>query len=539
MANPIELLISLGINDQESRKNIAQYIKNLKAENLDVTLNIESASSNNKVFTQMQKQIESLQKQIRELNSELDKVGKGSSSNSTSFSANISKDLSAAQEQIRKFIMQLGYTDFDFKIDTSVNTATGEKQLKQFTATIRDVNDEIRKLTFKPDIAGNGFVQVTESLKDTNLKDFTSSLVKVTSTLDEAQRKSQLASKEIEEYRRQIEAIEESPLELDKASAFERLNNSIKDTVNSTAQFNKVSNDFNQALLSIGRNGILGAERLDEFKQTVREIENSNLTLDEKVVKLRNELAKLNNEFANAKHVNAMSNAMEDAKRKVQDLESAFQKTVNTYKRETKNMDLSKWQNELKGLSSIPNFNTQLDIDDFNRKIKQAQSNLKEFNAQVTEANRGSLTFFDQLRVAMERFPIWMAASTAFYAITRGVQDLITKVIELDTAMVELQRVMDAPNYVFSDMLEQSIQNIDALSGKMSDYMALVNEFARMDFATTNEVLDMANTAQTLTNISDLNAEQSVDSLMAAITAYNIEAEKSIDIADKLNEVKC
>ena len=129
-----------------------------------------------------------------------------------------------------------------------------------------------------------------------------------------------------------------------------------------------------------------------------------------------------------------------------------------------------------------------------------------------------------------------MAASTIFYGVTRGATDLTRKVIELDTAMVNLRRVMDMPDFKFNEMLEKSIVNVENLSGKLSDYLVLVNEFGRMGFNDL-ETLDMSNTAQMLTNISDLKAEESVSSLVAAMTAFNITAEDSVSIADKLNQV--
>lgn len=128
------------------------------------------------------------------------------------------------------------------------------------------------------------------------------------------------------------------------------------------------------------------------------------------------------------------------------------------------------------------------------------------------------------------------AASTLFYSTARGIRDLTDKVIELDTAMTNLRRVMDLEDYQFNQVLEKSISNVTELSGKLNEYLDLVSEFGRMGF-NGMESLDLADTTQMLTNISDLNASESVNSLVAAMIAFNIEAEDSVQIADKLNEV--
>lgn len=123
-----------------------------------------------------------------------------------------------------------------------------------------------------------------------------------------------------------------------------------------------------------------------------------------------------------------------------------------------------------------------------------------------------------------------------FFGSIRGVQDLTEKVIELDTAMVSLRRVMDLPDHKFNEMLEKSIENVDSLSAKTGDYLKIVGEFGRTGLDDV-ESLDMANTATMLQNISELTPDEAFNSLTAAMIAFNIEAKDSVQIADKLNEV--
>lgn len=129
-----------------------------------------------------------------------------------------------------------------------------------------------------------------------------------------------------------------------------------------------------------------------------------------------------------------------------------------------------------------------------------------------------------------------MAASTLFFGSVRGIKDLTEKVIELDTAIVSLRRVMDLPDHKFNEMLEQSIVNVDTLSAKTGDYLKMVGDFGRTGM-NEQESLAMANTATMLQNISDMTADESFNALTAAMVSFGIEAEKSVQIADKINEV--
>jgi TP901 family phage tail tape measure protein len=115
-------------------------------------------------------------------------------------------------------------------------------------------------------------------------------------------------------------------------------------------------------------------------------------------------------------------------------------------------------------------------------------------------------------------------------------QDMTARLVEIDTLMVDLQRVMDAPDYKFVEMLDQAVVASDQLSSKLTDFLKILGDFGRMGFD-ENQLMDISKTGQILQNISDLDAKDSVDTLTSAMLNFNIAAEDSITIADKLNEI--
>ena len=344
----LELLISLGINDEKSRSNINEYIKKLKTESLDITLNVSENSSNSKAFSNTEKQLDSVKKK------------------SSDISKLLSRDLAEAQVQIKKFLQEQGYKDMDFKIN--FDKSNGEQIIKGFTANVRDLNNQIKSISFD-----NTFNELKGVFKDTTLKNFSLSLDKVNQTLDSAYKKSLLTTGQFEDFRKQIKLIESSDIEVDKSGAFTKLNSEIKSFISSTGQLNKVNNEIKSTFTEIIRSGSMSEESLNSFKIQIDKINNSDITLDEKIVSLRQQLKLLNNEFDEIKHNNKMLSAFEEAKRKVQDLESAYLKTINTYKREAKQLDLSKWENEISSLKKPVEFTSSKEIDDFNKKINTAR----------------------------------------------------------------------------------------------------------------------------------------------------------------------
>ncbi|MFA7746301.1 phage tail tape measure protein, partial [Salinicoccus roseus] len=76
----------------------------------------------------------------------------------------------------------------------------------------------------------------------------------------------------------------------------------------------------------------------------------------------------------------------------------------------------------------------------------------------------------------------------------------------------------------------------DSLSNKISDILQMTGDFGRMGFD-ESELSTLTKTAQVLQNVSDLTPDDTVNTLTAAMLNFNIAANDSISIADKLNEV--
>jgi Phage-related minor tail protein len=170
------------------------------------------------------------------------------------------------------------------------------------------------------------------------------------------------------------------------------------------------------------------------------------------------------------------------------------------------------------------------------QRMQHLSLDFKEIRGQASEAARSSMTFGSMLSQALQKFPVWMLSATIFYAPLRMMQEMTSRIIEIDSLMVNLQRVMDAPSYKFVEILNEAVDASDQLASKLTDFLSITGDFARMGFK-ENELLDISKTGQVLQNISDLDAKGAVDTLTSAMLNFNIAAKDSLTISDKLNEV--
>ena len=157
-------------------------------------------------------------------------------------------------------------------------------------------------------------------------------------------------------------------------------------------------------------------------------------------------------------------------------------------------------------------------------------------SASTYNANR-NLGVFEQLKVAMARVPVWMTAMTAFYAVVRGGSYVTSELLEINSAMIELQRVAGDDINVDS-MLSASVVQAKELGSNLHDILASLGDATRT-FGDFNEqaLLAINSTAVIMDNVSDLSLEESMNSLIGTMNAFGVSAEDSMNIVDSFNEV--
>jgi hypothetical protein len=168
--------------------------------------------------------------------------------------------------------------------------------------------------------------------------------------------------------------------------------------------------------------------------------------------------------------------------------------------------------------------------------LQRLQTQLREYTANARVAHEHTMTFGSALRQALAGFSLWSLTAQLVYAPIRALQDMTSRLITIDTLMTDLRRVMELPDFKFTEILQNAVDTSDKLSSKLTDVLGIMGSFGRMGF-NDNQLVDITKTAQVLQNISDLDANSSVDTLTSAMLNFNISAKDSISIADKLNEV--
>lgn len=153
------------------------------------------------------------------------------------------------------------------------------------------------------------------------------------------------------------------------------------------------------------------------------------------------------------------------------------------------------------------------------------------------QASGKDMGFLGQLGVAFERFPIWIAASTAVMGTIHQFQQGVTYIKDMDTAMTELNKVVDFSKEQMEGMRKSALDLGTALGHSSVDVMKSMAEFGRVTKNMT-EIQELAKTATMASNVTSLSAQDAAKALNSTIISFGMSAKDSMKILDQWNEIQ-
>ncbi|WP_111927754.1 phage tail tape measure protein [Bacillus velezensis] len=187
-------------------------------------------------------------------------------------------------------------------------------------------------------------------------------------------------------------------------------------------------------------------------------------------------------------------------------------------------------------LNAVNSLNVSAGGSNVRSQMQSLNMQFRELASNAQTASSQASSFGAELTQAFKSMSTYLISGTLFYGAVQGAKSLVDQVIQVDTLMTNIRRVMDQPEYKFNELLQESINLGDTLSNKITDILQMTGDFGRMGFD-ESELSTLTKTAQVLQNVSDLTPDDTVNTLTAAMLNFNIAANDSISIADKLNEV--
>lgn len=182
--------------------------------------------------------------------------------------------------------------------------------------------------------------------------------------------------------------------------------------------------------------------------------------------------------------------------------------------------------------------------------IQQLNGTYKEFIITVDSASQSvyqsaeviknaagkDMDLVGQLKVAFERFPVWIVASTAVMGLIHQVQAGIQTLNDLNKAQTNIQMITDAT----TEQTAQWTKSLSNLSSQLHDtttnVMSASEEFLRAGH-NIQETQQLIEASTLMSKISGQAQGETAQELIAIQNAYQMSAKQVMDVVDKLTTV--
>ena len=131
----------------------------------------------------------------------------------------------------------------------------------------------------------------------------------------------------------------------------------------------------------------------------------------------------------------------------------------------------------------------------------------------------------------------WVAGDSLFL-ITSSLRQIYQNVVEIDTAMTELRKVTDATSKEYIQFLDDAETRARRLGATLVETVNASADMARLGY-NLQDASALADTAIIYSNVGDdvESIDEASKSIISTMQGFNIEAENSMEIVDKFNEV--
>ncbi|MCA1021655.1 phage tail tape measure protein [Halobacillus litoralis] len=182
---------------------------------------------------------------------------------------------------------------------------------------------------------------------------------------------------------------------------------------------------------------------------------------------------------------------------------------------------------------SMNNLTTQ--TPDLKNKIDNLNTSFRETKGEIQNVANQTLGITERFKEAISSTIVWSTAVGGLYSAIHGIQNIAEVITEVDTAIVNLEKVMDSTTD-FSGMLDDAIGKARQLSQTVTGVLDSFEIGAKQGL--DREAINYLSEASLIAaNVGEIEAGQSAEYLTSAIAQMKLEYKDSMDVIDQWNEV--
>ena len=167
--------------------------------------------------------------------------------------------------------------------------------------------------------------------------------------------------------------------------------------------------------------------------------------------------------------------------------------------------------------------------------IDRATGQMYQFNEALRDGMTRSWGLGEAMSTAATKAMVWSVVMGSMYGLLNVLQQIPSAIIEIDTRLVEMSKVMSS-NTDYSLLMDNLSKSASNYGRTITETQDAVVEFGKQGFEAA-QAMEMANTALLGANVTGLKTNQMAGYLTATMAQFNIVAEDSVSIINRINEV--
>lgn len=182
--------------------------------------------------------------------------------------------------------------------------------------------------------------------------------------------------------------------------------------------------------------------------------------------------------------------------------------------------------------------NPNIDLNTYNAINKQFQVMRQKINA----ANVAGKNLWQTLKEKVAKFTGWMSMTYAISLVTRTIRSMVTDVVELDTALIDLKKTFKGTNEDLKEFYRSSNDIAKQLGVTTKEVITQASAWSRLGYNTKSQIESLSQTSSIFAAISpEMDVDTATNTLVSVLKAYEkygLKAEDALDgIASKVNAV--
>lgn len=180
----------------------------------------------------------------------------------------------------------------------------------------------------------------------------------------------------------------------------------------------------------------------------------------------------------------------------------------------------------------------EISVEEFKQRLASLKASFAESSNTIKNAGENTRTLSERVGGLAAKFTSWLTVSQIVMRLYTALRKMVSAVIDIDTAMTELKKVTDETDATYSKFLDNASVRAKKLGATIADTVNASADFARLGY-TLDESAQLADAALVYKNVGDgiEDISQASESIISTMKAFDIQAENSMSIVDKFNEV--